>query len=420
MVEFIESYEQATNEKFIEDIKKILELKKTIINLEDKLQRGVISKLEKYLLLIQEKCREKWSTFDIENCSVGLILIFLSTIVMIICILSFYRQEQLKIYYLSFFKKASVMTSVLYVSSYFIFGSFLNSNYILCILNIVFIIELKPLQHFFSTLKFHSEYLIFFLSLLIPFSNSFIIRENISLKFLIITALCIEFFSKSKHLNKILFLNKIFYLLLLISLLRITQLFYACREEVLISCTENYFVIPLSKISFNSNQTHFDLNIFFNRSILIYLAFIFVNYFLITSIILYILKTNTKFNLNGVKYFFLLQIIILFLYWIVQLFINVSNDSFGLSAINFYSARLFYMIFIVIQIKIWSAKETVQDYLSATTNFVVSLALLATLLSGQSSLSIWILLLVLNIYSKKILALSSGMFLKKLYSSFNN
>jgi hypothetical protein len=407
MVNFIEKYEETTNEKFIENIKEISELNKTLIDLDVKQQREVFSKLENYLLLIQEKCRDKWSTFNIENCLVGLTLIFLST--MIICILSISHQGHLKISYLSILKKTCLLALVLNVLSYFLLGFLLNFTYTLCALNIVIICELKPLQNFFLKLKFQTEYFVFFLSLLIPFSNSFIIRENISLKFLLISVLCIEFFSKSKNLEKSIFLNKLFYFLLIILCIRLTQLFYVCREEVLINnCTESYFVVPLSKISFNVNQTHFYLNTFLNRSILVYLTFILINFFLITSIVLYILKTNTKFNMNGVKNLFFLQIFILFSYWIIQLFVNISNDRFGLSAMNFYLARFFYLIFIVIQIKIWSSKETCQDYFGSTTYFVISLGLLATLLSGQSSLSIWILLFILNIYSKKILVLPSG------------
>ena len=44
------------------------------------------------------------------------------------------------------------------------------------------------------------------------------------------------------------------------------------------------------------------------------------------------------------------------------------------------------------------------------TNFMISVALLATLLSGQSSLSIWILLFVLNIYAKHITEVATGSF----------
>ena len=55
MVNFIEKYEETTNEKFIENIKEISELNKTIIDLDVKQQREVFSKIESYLLLIKEK-----------------------------------------------------------------------------------------------------------------------------------------------------------------------------------------------------------------------------------------------------------------------------------------------------------------------------------------------------------------------------
>ena len=102
----------------------------------------------------------------------------------------------------------------------------------------------------------------------------------------------------------------------------------------------------------------------------------------------------------------------MFSYWFIQLFNNISNDSLNSSKVNFYLARLFYIIFILAQYMIWrdeaANKNLSKFYLNKITTLIISLGLLITLISGQSSLSIWFLILALNIYSKHISTLSFG------------
>jgi len=81
MVNFIKNYEIITNERFIDDKEDLEKITLNNFDLNSKQYKENVLKLEKYLNLIQEKCREKWSTFNTENCITGLILIFLSTFV---------------------------------------------------------------------------------------------------------------------------------------------------------------------------------------------------------------------------------------------------------------------------------------------------------------------------------------------------
>ncbi len=383
MVNFIKNYEIITNERFIDDKEDLFRLEKITLNnfdLNSKQYKENVLKLEKYLNLIQEKCREKWSTFNTENCITGLILIFLSTFVVCILVTSLKTNPDFKLNFLSIFKRTFLFVLISNLVSYIIIGIFVKSYYALVILNLVTIIEFKPTM---PRLKYRTQYFLYFLTLLIPFSNSFIIRENSTLRFILITVLCVEFISNCKSTNKDLFLKKLFYLISLILLLRLMQLFYVCREEVLVNnCTENiYFVTQLSKISFDDSNHDFQ----------IYVLFMLSNFILITLIISYILKTNTIFKLDKIKILIYLQIIILFSYWTIQLFMNISKDSFN--RINIYLARLFYAIFIILQFLIWKKQDKI-------TNFVVSLGLLLTLISGQSSLSIWFLILALDLYAR--------------------
>ena len=411
MVNFITNYEDLTGEKFIENNEIFNDLNKliTIPYPNDNQKKEMATKLEQYLKLIQEKCREKWSTFNTENCILGLVLVLLSIVVAIILTISLSNNDgELQLNYSNVLYK-TVLTSFLgYLFSFFALGIHLKVSYLLLVLNFVLIIELRPLNKIGKfKLEFKLEYILFLLSLLIPFSNSFIITENITSRFILISVICVGFLSNCKPLSKSLFLTRLSYLIVLIFLIRVSVVFFVCREENLVyNCTESYFATQLSKISFDlSNNTVLS-------PFQIYIGFILFNFLLIILIILYILKSNTYYETNRVKYLFFFQLTILFSYWFIQLFNNISNDSLNSSKVNFYLARLFYIIFILAQYMIWRDEAANKDlskfYLNKITNLIISLGLLITLISGQSSLSIWFLILALNIYSKHISTLSFG------------
>ena len=233
MVNFITNYEDLTGEKFIENNEIFNDLNKliTIPYPNDNQKKEMATKLEQYLKLIQEKCREKWSTFNTENCILGLVLVLLSIVVAILLTISLNNNDgELQLNYSNVLYK-TVLTSFLgYLFSFFALGIHLKVSYLLLVLNFVLIIELRPLNKIGKfKLEFKLEYILFLLSLLIPFSNSFIITENITSRFILISVICVGFLSNCKPLSKSLFLTRLSYLIVLIFLIRVSVVFFVCR-----------------------------------------------------------------------------------------------------------------------------------------------------------------------------------------------
>ena len=103
-----------------------------------------------------------------------------------------------------------------------------------------------------------------------------------------------------------------------------------------------------------------------------------------------------------------MQLLTLLIYWFLQLVINIYRDKANhLSDLNFYLARLFYSIFVISQILIWCRTESAIEqaalgtfYLNTIVYLSISVGLLATILTAEASLSVWLLILVLILYSK--------------------
>lgn len=408
MKEFINSYEAKTGENFV-DRQSELDLDK----FEHILKAGNANKedyknFQLYLKLIQDKCREKWSTFNITICLLGILLIVFSILNLFLFLIDYKKSSESQQNLVSKLLKSIIL---IFGLLFLISKSNVDSNVSLAILWIVFNVFLclnitwsnsrtvYKYQSIFLGL-FKGEHFLYLLVLLVPFSNSYIVLENISLRFILISMFLYELFTRLKQQAKVdrhFLIKKLIEIGSICVLIRFTSLFYTCREEaLLLECTQNIFSTQITKVSFAGES-----------SFLIYLVFISFNFTAICSIILYLLRPYlNRLNFSKLNYLIALESLILLTYWILQLMINSFQISLTsqLNRVTINLPLVFYVCFILSILLNCLTKDQYtkpQDsYLSSVTYLLVNFGLLISLVSGESALTIWILILILSIYAK--------------------
>ena len=363
--------------------------------------------MKNFLTRAQDKCREKWSTFDVFGCILGLFLITFSIITLSNLISWLDNKQNNLLEFCIYLYKVTITTLIIYFLLILLFNNSFTSIAWFINFNINFFICIKLKFNFnfnqFETLIKNPEYFVYSLIYLIPFSNSFIIQENVALRFILISVISLEFYYNTFNIKttKINFILKLVNFLLILIILRVGSLFFVCREEVLVyNCTQTLFATSLSKLSFGEART---------GSTFYYLGFILLNFILILSIYLFVINSN---NLNSrkLKISYLFQIIILPIYWALQLVQSLSNsselgDNFFLKQCILYIARLFliiflFNIFLIVKEVLSITYKNRKIFIDLIINCMITLSLLISLVSGENSLSIWLLILSLDLYSK--------------------
>ncbi len=341
-----------------------------------------LGQLQNYLAQVQEKCREKWSTFNLNYCIAGLFLIAFSILNLALFLLGGQFNQQLTLQVL---KPAGLFSAI----SMLISPSQVLLPFIAACLNICLLHRLASnFRNFQLDSLLKPEYFFYTLVLFIPFSNSFIVQENVSLRFIVVSVFCYEFYKRlqlESHVTGRFFLSKCRDLAMLVTLIRITELFYVCREEaLLLKCTQGIFSTQISKTS--------------DYSILVYFAFSFLNLVVMSSVLFSLLRPYL--TRSCINFLILLKVLTLFAYWLVQIRISQSSaeQRFFFNQIGLYLARLFYTLFAVSQLFIWTFDD--RCYLKLVTYVLATFGMLASILSGESVASIWILVLVLTSYAR--------------------
>ena len=419
--EFIKKYQYQTGEEFIskEELEEF-HFQKT----SNTSERVLLN----YLNLIQEKCREKWSTFNLNYCLSGLALLFLSIISLLVflgvlndnkviddLVLGKIIVSLVKDFFFMFIFYLFLIFTVnlKLTSSTWILSLFFNFNVIFKFKNQFY--KTSILLKFLNNLL-RKDYLIIFLSFLIPFSNSFVIRENNSLRFLLISYIFLDFYLKLciYKLSLLSILSKIKQLILILILVRFSFVFYVCREELLsLNCTQTMFSTPFSKLNLMENSIFLN---FSNNTTLYYSLFLIFNFICFISIFRFVSNNlNLKSTLINakIKQLFHLKICILFFYMIIQLKLNInsnlnSDDSIRnvndvLKIINLFLAKTIYILFLFVQTIIWCPRDEPDTdkpiFLEKRIKgLVLSFSLVLTMVMGESFLSIWIIIIIIYLY----------------------
>ena len=224
---------------------------------------------------------------------------------------------------------------------------------------------------------FRIDYFILMLIYLIPYSNSFIISENNGIRFLLVSILFLDYYYKLKSSRNfdVTYLVKFVIILLL---LRVSSIFYVCREEAN-QCVPTIFSIQLSKLEINVN--------FFNHFL-----FILFNFFTITIInIVLIIKLDLRSLF--IRFLYFTNILLLLVYKYMQL---VESSNLYSKSFNLKLARLIYFLIFLILMKILFDKSI--SNFSKLCYFIISYGHLITLISSESFISIWLLILILFLY----------------------
>ncbi len=348
--------------------------------------------LKTHLLQVQETCREKWSTFNVNYCLTGLFLISFSIMNLMLFLAGFrknYSLEYLQQTSVQILKPISFFSVIYLVTSIFISpGLVFVPLIVVCLNGCLFYILKSNLKNFRPDSLLKYDYIFYALILLIPFSNSYIVQENVSLRFIFISALLFEFYKRLQAESQItarFFFKKFGEIAALVAIIRITEIFYVCREEaLLLNCTQNIFSTQISKM------TDYSINIYF--------MFTFLNLLVMSSVLynlLWAYLTKTWINL-----LILFKVFTIFAYWLIQIKTNQStaDNRLFFNQLGLYLARLFYVLFTISQFFLW--KFTDKCYLKLFTYVLTTFGLLASILSGESVTSIWILIQVLILYAR--------------------
>lgn len=253
----------------------------------------------------------------------------------------------------------------------------------------IYIFNFKLLKNLknFSLHRNNGLLVIYFVSLLIPFSNSFVINENNCLCYLLITIISLLVLNKKPTEGEVNRLSIYLNSLLILVLCRLTSLFYICREETQFSCKRTSFTMPLKKLLFD---TYFDYiiksTIYFLLS-LISVLFIYFKYF-------------DAYLIGKLKFLFRFQLILLGLYWFLQVhYNNNGDDNTKNSMLNTYIPRVYYLLTLS-QLTLWLFKFN-SGYKYNLNIFVMILFQLIVLLIGENR-SISIVLLIFTLEWLKI------------------
>lgn len=355
-----------------DDYNEISKIDETLFS-NDYNQLELQKKIDNLLNKIQEKFREKWSTFNTIYCMLGLATLVLSILTLITKMTQLHGEDESSCSNnFELFKYWSFML-IITMAFNLICGINLFSNIWLGLLifNLTFLFRNLKRSNLVEFLKngflniFECQILI--VVLLIPFSNSFIINENISLRFVLVTLLYVQsFFTKSTM--------PIF----LTALVRTSSLFYVCREETASYCNQTIFSTQLEKLTpYNFSN---------------YLMFIIFNFFLIFTLFVFLLKNNTTKIFSFINLLNFFNFICLLIYNLIQLYLyeySILNQQWlHLKDFNIYIARLIYVCVALV------------IYLSRSSKFrlfnsIVAIGIFTSLISSQSLLSIWMLIFIM-------------------------
>ncbi|RNA38083.1 phosphatidylinositol class O [Brachionus plicatilis] len=316
MVKFIRTYE--SHERLIDDIDGLK-------------SAGDSEELKSILVKIQDACRLKWSTFNLSFCLTGLVNLAFS-----ILNLSLNKDKNINLKFVISFLCVYLALSLL------------NHNY----QNV----WIYTIENFILSLAF-----------VIPFSNSYIIRENNSLRFLLTTVLFHKIYLCRKKKDSI------FRPLACLILIRVCHVFYVCREELLDSCSQSIFAQQISKSSFSTR---------------VYFVFFIFNFMFISGVFFVIKTKNSTLNL-----FLSASLLILGTYNFLQI---LSKDSTVIKYPQLLLARLSLLLFTAQKIFAYSSIKRI----SKTNRFFfinLSVVMFASLVLGESLLSVWLLALVLHL-----------------------
>jgi hypothetical protein len=355
----------------------------------------LISKKYLDLKIIQEKFRQKWSTFNIKDCLLGISIMFLNILLLIILIntLSF-SNEVSGIFFMNsiLFRKFAVY-GVIFLILNFTIGKMFKINFLW---TFALLLNLDLIRNFLSfslmekIIKFSikKEYVIYILSLLIPFSNSFVVNEAISYRYFLVAILYIEIYNKLCNL-KFIYWKRVLLCVFCVLLIRFSFLFQTCREENMHKCTQYPFSIQLSKLSMNN---------------LTYLTFLLTQFFVI-FLIINKLRTHSCEKLNAM---FFGQDFLLLIYNLIEFKINEIETSLlnkelvsNLKIFNIYLARCFFFV-VFLNLYVSFKCSCNLNSKESLVNFSISLALLASLILNENKLSIWFLIFILNSYFKSV------------------
>lgn len=371
-------------------VKQFVETYETVESLfdETKLLRDSDSSMPivERLQLIQSKFREKWSSFNLSYCLIGIVSLCLSILTsLLVPILTWSKFLFKAIIYSLIYAALSLLSPVLASLTVIVF------NLDLLITNRSFLFS-KCRESVFD--KQHYTFLA--VSFLIPFSNSFVINENVSLRFLLVSLAFVEALHQYKNNLKSVASCK---LLLFAILTRISVLFHVCREEVMSKCTQYIFATQIQKMS-SINKP-------------VYTLFILFNFACIFLVIRHVFpKSRSIF-----KWLFGLQFAALCFYNLFELEhsnlesliisskldnqMSIHNELTEiylsqLKWINIQLARLVYLLFAIGQLIIWSDQSA--SVLDRIARFSISFGFLASLVLSETKLSIWILIFILNTF----------------------
>lgn len=221
-----------------------------------------------------------------------------------------------------------------------------------------------------------TEFFVFFISILIPFSNSFIVLESVCLRFLLITLLLKWLISSLPTLIK--YPSMMVYGLLVLILIRMSYIFYTCREENM-SCEQKIFSLSIEKSQVSPLKR---ILITMVSLAILFLANSFQKW----------QETQPKF-LNIIKN---LQVVFIVLYWLTKF---LSSSDLVNPSMHLATAKFFFMITLIGIIRwfyeIFNNKTVSFDtYIRIINNIIFNLIVL--LLGEYRSISICILFFLLN------------------------
>lgn len=331
-------------------------------------------KKDKYekIQLIQDFYREKWSNFNIVYCSIGICSFILTFVIKLA--LMFYIQNYGK-YYSEFQIRFNTgvfnvitFTSLVLVSLIVGFNiEILSSCCVILFILYVYVSNYKILI-FLKHLTIPNRYLVvYFITLIIPFSNSFVIRENICLRYILIGVILL---SCSKLQSVLDYLK----LVLVLIFCRLSEIFYICREEIQDTCKRLSFSLPVTKIGDEEAQ--------------------YVTFYVLLSIVVvnitYFSCVEKHVKRLAIKYLLRFQLLIQIFYWILLL-INFKDFYFNLQQLL---PRIFY-VFTLTELFLLFYKS--QNVFDINAFFAILFQLIVLLVGENRCISVCILVFILNI-----------------------
>jgi hypothetical protein len=409
MRKFTRAYEAETGEKFLDEKDpRLIELDSFLSNInasqsERTLNTVMAPKYAGYLQHIQAIFREKWSTFNITYCLLGILLLLIS--ILIVGALEVESNKIISEEVKFEVAKSGIVSLTAYFAFFLIVPNFdyKQSIWIWSLLFDTYIIfnsrwsqPEKMVRMILSGLCAcilkRRVYFIYFATFLIPFSNSYIIMENVSLRFLLQSVMA---FTVYVHLQKKTLNTKaIIFLVTAAVFVRKTDLFYTCREEA-----RNCFTTPLAQPLSKSNiiSTYGTLVFVLINFAVFGTAF----YFLLSRHLTLIKTTRDVICLQKQRWLnsiYCFQFILILCYWLAQIAETQLNPEWTsiLKLVGLALSRSIYILifvcFSIIQRGLIHTQRSI-----ALVNYIFCVGIFLSVLAGESLLSIWVLIYLIII-----------------------